>query len=141
MRQGLSQKEAVWMAKETLGEASSADLAAYIQENFGLAIKPQIVTVLLGSIQERAALDRTGQATYAKIDQWKLDNPEEAKKMAAVTKRREAARRRKAAEANAARASAPGTVAAAEPKAMEAQATPAEAPEQQAKAEADLPGI
>jgi hypothetical protein len=108
MGQGLSQKEAVWMAKETLGEASSADLAAYIQEAFGLAIKPPIVTVVLGSIQERAALDRTGQATYAKIDQWKVENPEEAKRMAAVTKRREAAKRRKAELAAAKASEAPG---------------------------------
>jgi hypothetical protein len=131
MRQGLAPREAVWMAKESLGEATSAELSAYIQETFGLAIKPAIVTVLLGTLQERATLDRTGQATYAKIDQWKAENPEETKRMAAVTKRREAAKRRKTELAAA--------------KALEGNAgpgqPPATEPGQRAKAEADLPGI
>jgi hypothetical protein len=51
---------------------------------------------LLGTFQERAALDRTGQAAYEKIERWKAEHPEEARKMAAVTRRREAASRRKA---------------------------------------------
>jgi hypothetical protein len=131
MQQGLTHKEAVRLAKESLGEATSAELSVYIQEAFGLAIKPAIVTVLLGTIQERTALDRTGQATYAKIDRWKVENPEEARRMAAVTKRREAVKRRKAELAAA--------------KALEGNAGPGQPPAteagQGAKAEADLPGI
>ncbi len=91
----MRQVEAVGLAKERLGDVTCAELAAYIQEHFGLTIKPAIVTVLLGNLQEREVLDQSGRAAYAKIDQWKADNPEQAKKMAAVTKRREAARRRK----------------------------------------------
>jgi hypothetical protein len=88
------------------------------------------VTVLLGSLQERDALDRSGQAAYARIERWKLENPEEARKMAALVKRREAAKRRKV-----------GLSA----KSMEADAGPGQSPAadpgQRAKAEADLPSI
>ena len=62
MQQGLTHKEAVRLAKEKLKDATAHELATYIQENFGLTIKPVIVTVLLGTFQERAMLDRSGQA-------------------------------------------------------------------------------
>jgi hypothetical protein len=75
MQQGMTPREAVRLAKEKLGDAPSTDLAAHIQEAFGLAIKPPIVTVLLGTLQERAALDKTGQTAYAKIERWKLESP------------------------------------------------------------------
>lgn len=103
MQQGLTPKEAVRLAKESLGAATAQELAAYIQESFGLTIKPPIVTVLLGTFQERASLERSGQAAYEKLEQWKAENPEEARKMAETVKRREAAARRKA-EATAAKA-------------------------------------
>lgn len=94
MRQGMTHEDAVRLAKEKLGDTAPRELAAYIQEAFGVKIEPQIVAVLLGTLQERAALDRTGQEAYAKIERWKAENPAEAKKMAAVSKRREAARRK-----------------------------------------------
>jgi hypothetical protein len=96
MQEVLTPKEAVRLAKETLGETTAKDMAAFIQENFGLTILPPIVTVLLGAIQERAALDHTGQVAYEKIQQWREENPEEAKKLAAAARRREAAKRKKA---------------------------------------------
>ena len=46
------------LAKEKLGEATAKEMAAFIQECFGLTIQPPIVTVLLGTFQERAALDQ-----------------------------------------------------------------------------------
>jgi hypothetical protein len=70
-------------------------MAVYIQESFGLTIKPPIVTVLLGTLLERAALDRSGQSARERIERWKAENPQEARKLAATTKRREAARKRK----------------------------------------------
>src|SRR5258708_7439067 len=56
MQQGISHKEAVRLAKESLGEATAQELAEYIKERFGLAILPPIVAVILGTFQERAAL-------------------------------------------------------------------------------------
>jgi hypothetical protein len=94
MRQGMPQKEAVRLAKEKLGNATNVELAVWIQEALGLTIKPAIVTVLLGTLQEREALDRSGQSAREKINQWQAENPEEAKKLAAAAKRREAARRK-----------------------------------------------
>jgi hypothetical protein len=61
MHAGIGHKEAVRLAKERLGEATAQELAAYIEEAFGLAIRPPIVTVLLGALLERAALDRSAQ--------------------------------------------------------------------------------
>ena len=97
MQQRITHQEAVRLAKERLGDAPSVELAAYIQKEFGLTIRPPIVTVLLGTFQEREALDRTGRAVRARIDGWKAENPEEAMKLAATAKRKEAARRKKAA--------------------------------------------
>jgi hypothetical protein len=91
MRQGMTQKEAVRLAKEKLGNGTSAELAAWIQDVLGLTIKPAIVTVLLGTLAEREALDRSGQSAREKITRWQAENPEEAKKLAAAAKRREAA--------------------------------------------------
>jgi hypothetical protein len=96
MHAGIGDKEAVQLAKERLGEATAQELAAYIQEAFGLTIRPPIVTVLLGTLLERAALDRSAQEARERIERWKVENPEEAKKLAASERRREAARRRKA---------------------------------------------
>lgn len=96
MQQGISHKEAVRLARERMSEATAEELSSYIQEAFGLAIKPPFVTVLLGTLQERAALERSGEAAYARLERWKAENPHEAKKLAAAVKRREAARQRKA---------------------------------------------
>jgi hypothetical protein len=128
MRQGLTQEEAVRLARESLGESTPQEMAAYIREEFGLEIKPGIVTVLLGSLREWDALDRSGQAARARIERWKLENPEEARKMAALVRRREAAKRRKAGLAPAEADARP-------------VAAPAPEPDQRAKAEADLPGL
>jgi hypothetical protein len=99
MQARISHREAVRLAREVLPEATAEELAAYIEQTFGLSIKPPIVTVLLGSLQERAALERSGRAAYEKIEQWKADNPQEAKKRTAAAKRREAARQNKATRA------------------------------------------
>ncbi|MFO0927608.1 MAG: hypothetical protein U0736_11305 [Gemmataceae bacterium] len=96
MQPGINHLEAVRQANEQMREASCEELATYIHTTFGLTIKPPIVKVLLGSLQERAALNQSGQAAYAQIDRWKAENPEEAKKLAAAVKRREAIRQRKA---------------------------------------------
>ena len=93
MQQSLTHKEAVRLAKDKLGNATAHELATYIQENFGLTIKPATVTVLLGAFQERAMLDRSGQAALEMIEQWKAENPEEATKMAETAKRRAARRK------------------------------------------------
>jgi hypothetical protein len=91
----MRQVEAVRIAKDKLGDTTSTELAAYIQEAFGLTIKPAFVTVLLGTLQERETLERSGREALEKLQRWKAENPEEAKKLAAAAKRREAARRRK----------------------------------------------
>lgn len=96
MQQAISHQEAVRQAKERMQEATAEELAGYIQATFGLAIQPPIVAVLLGTLQERAALQESGQAAYARIDRWKAENPHEAKKLAAAVKRRETVRRRQA---------------------------------------------
>jgi hypothetical protein len=97
MQAGIGHKEAVRLAKERLGDASAQQMTAYIQEAFGLAIRPPIVTVLLGTLLERAALDRSAQEARERIDRWKAENPEEAKRLAASERRKEAARKKKAA--------------------------------------------
>ena len=53
--------------------------------------------MLLGAFQERAALDCSRETAQKKIEQWKAENPEEAKKIAETVKKKEAAARKKAA--------------------------------------------
>ena len=98
MQQGVTQREAVRLAREELGDVPSAELAAYIQGTFGLAIQPAIVSVIVGTFKEREALERTGRAVRERIEQWKAENPEQARKQAAAAKRKEALAKRKAAE-------------------------------------------
>jgi hypothetical protein len=97
MHAGIGHKEAVRLAKKRLGEATAQELAAYIQEAFGLTIRPPIVTVLLGTFLERAALDRSAQEARERIERWKAENPEEAKRLASSERRKEAARRKQGA--------------------------------------------
>jgi hypothetical protein len=106
MHQGLTQIEAVRQAKENLPEATAQEIAAYVQEKYGLTIKPPIVTVILGTFQERAALTSSGLVASEQIERWKAENPEEAKKLAALAKRRATAKKKKEARAGAAEAAA-----------------------------------
>jgi hypothetical protein len=99
MQQEISPREAVRLARENLGNVSSAELAAYIQEVFGLTIKPPFVSVLLGSLQERALLDQSRQLARERIERWKAENPEQARKLAAAARRRQAAQKKKEATA------------------------------------------
>jgi hypothetical protein len=57
MSQPLSKLEAVRQARERLGEAPAAEVAAFVETNFGLKIKPAIAAVLLASLRERECLE------------------------------------------------------------------------------------
>jgi hypothetical protein len=98
MKQGIGPKEAVRLAREQLGNVTAQELADYIKQTFGLTILPPIVSVILGTLQERAALESSGRAAQERIKRWKAENPEEAKRQVASARRREAARRKKATE-------------------------------------------
>lgn len=78
MQQVTCKKEAVRLAKEVLGDVSPQELAGFIEATYGLTIQPVIVNVLLGSLRERAELDRTGRAALEKIEKFKAEQPPEA---------------------------------------------------------------
>ena len=99
MQKVMAQMEAVRAAKEKLGEVTSEEMAAYIREAFGMTIQPFIVAVLIGTGKEREELDRTNRAAREKMEVWKAENPEEAKKLAATARRKEPARSKKAGSA------------------------------------------
>ena len=143
MRNATAQKEAVRAATERLGEATSEELSAYIEEAFGLTIHPYIVAVLIGTRKEREHLDRVSLAAREKMERWKAENPEEAKKLAATAKRKVAARRKKA-EANAAGGAAiavPEVSPALAPDIMAAEVAESPAGAEAAKASAALPTL
>jgi hypothetical protein len=56
MSQPPSKLEAVRLAKERLGEAPAAEVAAFVETNFGLKMRPAIAAVLLASLRERESL-------------------------------------------------------------------------------------
>ncbi|MFO0877768.1 MAG: hypothetical protein U0840_10480 [Gemmataceae bacterium] len=80
MKSGMTPQEAVRVAKEKLSDATTQEMAAFIREHLGLTIKPPIVAVLLGAMQERAALNQSGQRVYQMIEQYRIENPEVPKK-------------------------------------------------------------
>jgi hypothetical protein len=55
--QGHDKLEAVRLAKGRLGDVPPAEIAAYVEANFGLILKPAIVAVLLASLLEREQLE------------------------------------------------------------------------------------
>lgn len=80
MRSGMTPQEAVRWAREQRADGSPQELADHIREHLGLAIKPPIVAVLLGTFQERAALDQSGRKVYEQIERYRQENPQEVKK-------------------------------------------------------------
>ena len=73
--------EAVKIAKEQLGARTSEEIAAFVSANFGVQIKPAIVTVLLASLREREQLDQSRRNALEAIEKAKAEQgqPQEAK--------------------------------------------------------------
>src|SRR5271156_2554204 len=72
--------EAVRLAKEALGDASPHDLAAYISANFGMTVKPVIVSITLASFREQEALSQSKRRAEELIAQMQDEPPAEKRK-------------------------------------------------------------
>ncbi len=57
----ISVQESVRLAKEAMGAAAPETLAAWIALNHGLTVKPVIVKVMLGLLQEKEHLEHSSQ--------------------------------------------------------------------------------
>src|SRR5262249_42601788 len=77
MPPAISVQEAVQLAKDALGNASTEEMAAWIATNLGLPVKPVIVTVMLGSFLEKEHLE---QARLKAMELLEKAKPEEAEK-------------------------------------------------------------
>jgi len=75
----ISVQEAVRLAKEALSEAPPQELAAWIATNLGLTVKPVIVTVMLGSFQEKEHLERSRQKAMELIEKAKVEEAGETR--------------------------------------------------------------
>jgi hypothetical protein len=64
-----SKLEAVRLARERLGEAQAADIAAFVEAAFGLKMQPAIAAVLLASLREQASLQASQARAMATIEQ------------------------------------------------------------------------
>jgi hypothetical protein len=64
-----SKLEAVRLARERLGEAPAAQVAAFVEANFGLKMQPAIAAVLLASLRERESLQASQARAMATIEQ------------------------------------------------------------------------
>jgi len=53
MPRTISVQEAVWLAKEALGNVPASEFSVWIATNLGLTVNPVIVTVMLGSFLEK----------------------------------------------------------------------------------------
>jgi hypothetical protein len=65
--------EAVKLAQQQLGTCTSEEIAAFVSENFGVKIKPAIVTVLLASLREREQLDQSRRNALEAIEKAKAE--------------------------------------------------------------------
>ena len=54
-----SKLEAVRLARERLGEAPAAEVAAFVETAFGVKMQPAIAAVLLASLRERECLEES----------------------------------------------------------------------------------
>src|SRR5262249_52610850 len=73
MSEAPSKLEAVRQARERLGEAPPAEVAAYVEANFGLKMQPAIAAVLLASLRERESLQASQARAMATIEQARTD--------------------------------------------------------------------
>jgi hypothetical protein len=72
--------EAVRLAKEALGDAAPHDLAAYISTNFGMTVKPVIVSITLASFRDQEALRQSRRRAQELIAQMQSEPPAEKRK-------------------------------------------------------------
>ena len=68
-----SKLEAVRLARERLGEAPAAEVAAFVEANFGLKMQPAIVAVLLASLRERESLQASKSRAMAMIQKARVE--------------------------------------------------------------------
>jgi hypothetical protein len=74
-----SKLQAVQLAKEELREVDSEAIAAYVEAQFGIAIKPAIVTVLLASLRERETLEQIRRKARVEHKRLRAEKGEEEK--------------------------------------------------------------
>ena len=72
--------EAVRLAKESLGDVPTAEMVAYLEANFGQAVNPVIVTVMLGSFLEREHTERMRLVALEMVEKAKAEQPAEKPK-------------------------------------------------------------
>jgi hypothetical protein len=69
----MSKLEAVKLAQQQLKTGTSEEIAAFISANFGVKIKPAIVTVLLASLREREQLELSRRNALEAIEKAKAE--------------------------------------------------------------------
>jgi hypothetical protein len=69
MPEQTSKLEAVRLAKVELGEASAEEIAVFVGRQFGIKMKPAIVSVLLASLAEREYLEQIRRKAQVEIKQ------------------------------------------------------------------------
>jgi hypothetical protein len=77
---GMSVLEAVRLAQEAVGNAPPEELAAWIAANLGKTVKPVIVTVMLGSLLEKAQLEQGRQRAMELVEKMKAEQEAEKPK-------------------------------------------------------------
>ena len=81
----ISVQEAVRRAQEALGETPTPEMAAWITANLGLTVKPVIVTVMLGSFQEKEILEEARLKALQLMEKVKAEEAEKPKEKKAKT--------------------------------------------------------
>ena len=88
MAEGFSKLKMVRMASGELGaNLSPQELAAFIESRYGMQIKPVIVTILLGSLQEQERLARVRQLARDVAEKVQIEAASQGGKKASGGKR------------------------------------------------------
>jgi len=61
--------DAVRAARAQLGDAPAAEVAAFVQQHFGITLPPAIATVLMASLREREHLEATWLQNHEALQQ------------------------------------------------------------------------
>ena len=69
MSEAPSKLEAVRLARQRLGEAPAAEVAAFVEATFGVKMQPAIAAVLLASLRERESLQASQARAMAMVEQ------------------------------------------------------------------------
>jgi hypothetical protein len=77
-QEAITKEEAVRLALAEIGEAPSADLAAFIEQRYGVRIDPNFIPIYKASVRDKKELEQARAKARAKVVSQPADSPSQA---------------------------------------------------------------